>query len=100
MGIAQNVSFNEAELTGIRQGADGAVCLLLEGVQVDDHLRNAAVHFESVSGILRDGAPVDSIIMEHDDGEVLALEKTPEFVRLAWIIHEVSSQKSKDALKG
>jgi hypothetical protein len=82
MGLAQKIWFHEADLIGVQQETDGTICLLLEGAHADDQIRNAAVRLGNVRQILLDGSPVDTIIMEQDDGEVLTLEKTTDFVRL------------------
>ncbi len=67
------VSFHEATLVGIsRQGGD--VDLALDGVLVADTRRPANVIVEGVSGILREGLPVDELRME-EDGEILTLRE-------------------------
>jgi hypothetical protein len=45
-------------------------------------MQNVAVHLDNVRQIVRDDSPFDAIVMEQDYGELLALEKTPDFVLL------------------
>jgi hypothetical protein len=64
MGLGQSILFNESYLTGVRNEANGTICLFLEGVQVDDQVTNVVVHLDNVRQIVRDGSPVDAIAME------------------------------------
>lgn len=82
MEQAQHISFHEAGLTGVHSSADGTICLLLEGVNVNGQMRNASVCLKGVRQIVRDGLLVESFVMEYEDGEVLTLEKQPDSLRL------------------
>ena len=80
--IEQNIGLHEAGVTDIRRDPDGTLFLLMEGVHVDDQLRNVSVRLNGVDQIMRDGLPVDDFAMECEDGEVLTLETGPDSIRL------------------
>ena len=61
---------------------DGSVCLLLEGVRVNDQMREASVCLKNVRQIVRDSLLVDTFTMEYGAGEVLARGTTLDSVRL------------------
>jgi hypothetical protein len=91
VGLDQIILLDESDLTGVQDESNGTICLLLEGVQVNDQVQNVAVHLDNVRQIIRDGSPVDAIAMEQDYGEVLALKNTPDFVLLLidWMDYSV-----------
>jgi hypothetical protein len=82
MQKAQNISFHEAGITGVRSFPDGTLCVSLEGVYVDGEMRNASIRLKGVRQIVRDGSPAESFTMEYEDGEVLTLEKNSDSLRL------------------
>ena len=82
MKSAQNIGFHEAGIAGIHRGSDRTLFLLLEGVHVDDQIRNVSVRMNGVRQITRDGLHADDFAMEYEDGEVLTLDTGPHSIRL------------------
>ena len=81
MEFTGNLSFHEATLVGVKNTGQ-TIGILLEGVHLGPEVRNASVWCTGVRQIIRDGVPVDSFNMESDDGEIIALERTRESLRL------------------
>jgi hypothetical protein len=80
--LTQNIGFHEATLSGVRRDEDGSICLMFEGVHVDNQVRSAIICLTQVRQIIRDGSPVDDFTMECQDCEVLTLDRTPVSLHL------------------
>jgi hypothetical protein len=85
--IVEGISFHDSTLLRIRE-VDGTTSLDFEQVYVDAEIRTASVHLYNVTTILRNGDPVDRLIMESEDGEVLDLDSTSTSLHLVVTWHD------------
>lgn len=70
--ITSNLSFHESTVVMFEHTAD-AVRLSLSDVKCGGRSRSVNVEIRNVTSIIVDGASVNGVAMEHDDGEVLTL---------------------------
>lgn len=94
MHSTQRISFHEASLVSWHYLGE-ALTLELEGVHVEDGMRNVSLRLEAVSTVLRDGIQVESFASEFEDGEVLTLEYTGTSLYLIVEWTDFSNHKSR-----
>lgn len=88
-----DLSFHDATVVVFDRRQD-AVCLGLSDVHHHQGSRSVRIEVRDIVEIIADGAVVDTIAMEHEDGEVLTLEVSDESIFLIVQWNDFDNRKS------